>query len=257
VKLGDDVIRALQLASQAAEAKVPGAQEAAARLVHALAGSEGVGSQLVAEALVQAAVAPGGGAVAAALQGLVASRAGTHLQQCVTLLQAAGPHPALQVSIATALTDALLADGPSAKEAFARQPEEYLVQLSDVLLGSAELRSGPGEVYRRFAEVCVQREHSGALLKALLQSPAVQLCKGLGAVQRLARARLSQVQGSGAGGGGRRPFSWCMPEASIPGCAEVRGLDCGWLASWCSCWADSCSHAACCVCSRAVQLECG
>jgi hypothetical protein len=87
--------------------------------------------------------------------------------------------------------------------------QQVVCAVSAFLLGSPQLR---GSAYSAFAEACLRRADRQQLLKLLLVAPSLRAALELPGVQRLVEAQIAHLAPLAA----PPPFSWCMPEASLP-----------------------------------------
>lgn len=139
---------------------------------------------------------------------------GTCLNMVTALLQG-------QRQLQSELEEALLCAAVARSEAFNSQPEEDLCALALHLLRSPELR-GRGWL-ECFVQACVARPSRYLLLRQMLEAGTVLQHLELPAVQLLVEAQVALLQEML-----QQPpdFSWCMPQASLPGYPQVR-LFCG------------------------------
>jgi hypothetical protein len=131
---------------------------------------------------------------------------------CLALLGPLRQLPHLQAHLAGALADALL----RSDAAVAAQPEQGLLQLSDMLLGRPELAATH---YGRFASGVASRADSAGLIGRLLASQRVAAALELPGVQRLVEAQVVNLQALCS----PSQFSWRMPQAQLPAYPEVGG----------------------------------
>jgi hypothetical protein len=244
--LGGSAAYVLELLVSAGQQGLPWAEQGALQVVQAMAARGGVADQAVAQRLAWAAEAFATQAMWDRLQQLVQRWAAAQPGGCAALVAAVAARPELQQALATAALDALRSSSPPAQApsllalvqaaaahpelqrqlalqaaayllgsaaTFAAQAEPGLLQLSALLLSSAELRG----YYGAFAALCVQRPANQGLLKRLLVSAAVREARQLPGVQQLAAARAAQLEAQAA----PPQFSWCMPQAQLPGYPQV------------------------------------
>lgn len=103
----------------------------------------------------------------------------------------------------------------SSASLLSRQTDESMLLLSQLLLADAGLTRS---YYAQFATAVAQRRSRYSLLKQLLQTAAVQAALELPAVQQLVACQVANLRRMAAAA----PFSWHMPQASVPGNPEVR-----------------------------------
>jgi hypothetical protein len=95
-----------------------------------------------------------------------------------------------------------------------RQTDDSMLLLSQLLLGDAGLTRS---YYSRFATAVAQRRENYSLLKQLLQTAGVRAALELPGVQQLVSCQVANLQRLAA----VAPFSWHMPQASVPSYRQV------------------------------------
>lgn len=138
----------------------------------------------------------------------------TDALQLSTALQGAAP---LQQRVQAAIAEGLF----TKRALLAAQTDASMSQLSHILLSNAQLRAA---YYDHFAAAVAQRPKNYELLKQLLQSESLRAHLAMPEVQQLVECQVANLQRLGA----VPPFTWNMPQASIPSYPQVCGCGSNW-----------------------------